>query len=179
MATIEIDSLLEGIGTKNKPRHMNKRGLSSESSANCAPKLQQFTRLQLRDCLAVLTVSDFQSSITRARFEDLCGDYFRATLGPVDKVLKVHDKATAFAASCRGLWARSGSNEPAAMPCTPDQTRAERLDSFNNIAWTCAHVTVCTAFLFCRTRKSVDCPAAAQLAAAASCSSFRCAWRDC
>ena len=35
------------------------------------------------------SVSDFQSSITRARFEDLCGDYFRATMGPVDKVLKV------------------------------------------------------------------------------------------
>jgi heat shock protein 1/8 len=31
---------------------------------------------------------DFNSSITRARFEDLCGDYFRACIGPVEKVLK-------------------------------------------------------------------------------------------
>jgi heat shock protein 1/8 len=31
---------------------------------------------------------DFQSSLTRARFEDLCGDYFRNTLGPVEKVLR-------------------------------------------------------------------------------------------
>jgi heat shock protein 1/8 len=30
---------------------------------------------------------DFNSSITRARFEDLCGDYFRNTLTPVEKVL--------------------------------------------------------------------------------------------
>jgi L1 cell adhesion molecule like protein len=31
---------------------------------------------------------DFNSSITRARFEDLCGDYFRNTLVPVEKVLR-------------------------------------------------------------------------------------------
>jgi L1 cell adhesion molecule like protein len=31
---------------------------------------------------------DFNSSITRARFEDLCGDYFRACIGPVEQVLK-------------------------------------------------------------------------------------------
>lgn len=31
---------------------------------------------------------DFNSSITRARFEDLCGDYFRNCLEPVEKVLK-------------------------------------------------------------------------------------------
>jgi len=31
---------------------------------------------------------DFSSTITRARFEDLCGDYFRACLGPVEKVLQ-------------------------------------------------------------------------------------------
>jgi len=31
---------------------------------------------------------DFNSSLTRARFEDLCGDYFRNTLVPVEKVMK-------------------------------------------------------------------------------------------
>jgi heat shock protein 1/8 len=31
---------------------------------------------------------DFNSSITRAKFEDLCMDYFRGTLEPVEKVLK-------------------------------------------------------------------------------------------
>lgn len=31
---------------------------------------------------------DFNTSITRARFEDLCGDYFRSTMMLVDKVLK-------------------------------------------------------------------------------------------
>ncbi len=31
---------------------------------------------------------DFNSQITRARFEDLCADYFRATLLPVEKVLR-------------------------------------------------------------------------------------------
>ena len=31
---------------------------------------------------------DFNSSLTRARFEDLCGHYFRATLEPVEKVLR-------------------------------------------------------------------------------------------
>jgi L1 cell adhesion molecule like protein len=31
---------------------------------------------------------DFTSSITRARFEDLCIDYFKATLEPVEKVLR-------------------------------------------------------------------------------------------
>lgn len=31
---------------------------------------------------------DFNSSITRARFEDICGDYFRNCLGPVEKVLR-------------------------------------------------------------------------------------------
>jgi len=30
---------------------------------------------------------DFAASITRAKFEDLCGDYFRSTIGPVQKVL--------------------------------------------------------------------------------------------
>jgi heat shock protein 1/8 len=30
---------------------------------------------------------DFSSQITRARFEELCGDYFRACLAPVEKVL--------------------------------------------------------------------------------------------
>ncbi|KDO35222.1 hsp70-like protein [Saprolegnia parasitica CBS 223.65] len=31
---------------------------------------------------------DFNSTITRARFEDLCADYFRKTMDPVEKVLK-------------------------------------------------------------------------------------------
>merc|ERR1712146_448772 len=31
---------------------------------------------------------DFYSSITRARFEDLCADLFRGTLEPVEKVLR-------------------------------------------------------------------------------------------
>ena len=31
---------------------------------------------------------DFNSSITRARFEEMCIDYFKATLEPVEKVLK-------------------------------------------------------------------------------------------
>jgi len=31
---------------------------------------------------------DFKSTITRARFEDLCNDYFRNCLKPVEKVLK-------------------------------------------------------------------------------------------
>jgi len=31
---------------------------------------------------------DFNSNITRARFEDLCADYFRSTLTPVEKVLR-------------------------------------------------------------------------------------------
>lgn len=31
---------------------------------------------------------DLNSSITRARFEDLCADYFRNTLVPVEKVLR-------------------------------------------------------------------------------------------
>jgi L1 cell adhesion molecule like protein len=31
---------------------------------------------------------DFNASITRARFEDLCGDYFRNSLVPVEKVMK-------------------------------------------------------------------------------------------
>ncbi|CAN3371990.1 hypothetical protein DIURU_002502 [Diutina rugosa] len=31
---------------------------------------------------------DFYTSITRARFEELCGDLFRATMDPVEKVLK-------------------------------------------------------------------------------------------
>merc|ERR1711957_867944 len=31
---------------------------------------------------------DFNSSITRARFEDLCGDYFRNCLTPVEKVMR-------------------------------------------------------------------------------------------
>ena len=31
---------------------------------------------------------DFMSSITRARFEELCGDLFRGTLGPVERVLQ-------------------------------------------------------------------------------------------
>jgi L1 cell adhesion molecule like protein len=31
---------------------------------------------------------DFASSITRARFEDLCNSYFRSCLGPVERALK-------------------------------------------------------------------------------------------
>jgi L1 cell adhesion molecule like protein len=31
---------------------------------------------------------DFNSTITRARFEDMCGDYFRKTMDPVEKVLR-------------------------------------------------------------------------------------------
>jgi len=38
---------------------------------------------------------DFNSSITRARFEDLCGDYFRKCIEPVEKVLKDADMSKA------------------------------------------------------------------------------------
>jgi heat shock protein 1/8 len=31
---------------------------------------------------------DLNMQITRARFEDLCGDYFQQTLAPVEKVLQ-------------------------------------------------------------------------------------------
>ena len=31
---------------------------------------------------------DFQATITRARFEELCGDLFRSTLAPVERVLQ-------------------------------------------------------------------------------------------
>lgn len=31
---------------------------------------------------------DFRSTITRARFEDLCADYFKGCLLPVEKVLR-------------------------------------------------------------------------------------------
>jgi len=31
---------------------------------------------------------DFNTTITRARFEDMCGDYFRKTMDPVEKVLR-------------------------------------------------------------------------------------------
>jgi L1 cell adhesion molecule like protein len=31
---------------------------------------------------------DFNTSVTRARFEDLCGDYFRNTMAPVEQVLR-------------------------------------------------------------------------------------------
>jgi L1 cell adhesion molecule like protein len=31
---------------------------------------------------------DFYTSITRARFEELCGDLFRSTMEPVEKVLR-------------------------------------------------------------------------------------------
>lgn len=31
---------------------------------------------------------DYKTSLTRARFEDLCGDYFRSTLGPVEQVMR-------------------------------------------------------------------------------------------
>ena len=37
---------------------------------------------------ALFEGTDFNSSISRARFEDLCADYFRNTMLPVDKVLK-------------------------------------------------------------------------------------------
>lgn len=37
---------------------------------------------------ALVNGVDFQSSITRARFEELCGDLFRGTLIPVEQVLK-------------------------------------------------------------------------------------------
>lgn len=33
---------------------------------------------------------DFNSAITRARFEDLCADYFRNTLIPVEQVFFTH-----------------------------------------------------------------------------------------
>jgi len=51
-----------------------KRTLSSQTSANI-------------EIDSLYEGVDFQGSITRARFEDLCGDYFRSTLKPVEQVL--------------------------------------------------------------------------------------------
>lgn len=39
-------------------------------------------------CIVCCIGIDFASTITRARFEDLCGEYFRNCIAPVDKVLK-------------------------------------------------------------------------------------------
>merc|ERR1712196_496514 len=44
---------------------------------------------------------DFYSSITRARFEDLCADLFRGTLEPVEKVLRDSDRGDL---RCRCQW---------------------------------------------------------------------------
>jgi len=51
-----------------------KRTLSSQTSANI-------------EIDSLFEGIDFQGTITRARFEDLCGDYFRSTLKPVEQVL--------------------------------------------------------------------------------------------
>ena len=52
-----------------------KRTLSSSTNANV-------------EIDALFDGIDFNSTITRARFEDLCGDYFRACMAPVEKVLQ-------------------------------------------------------------------------------------------
>jgi molecular chaperone DnaK (HSP70) len=40
------------------------------------------------DVDALKNGEDFSMTITRAKFEDLCADYFRSTLKPVEQVLK-------------------------------------------------------------------------------------------
>ena len=52
-----------------------KRGLSSSAKASI-------------EIDSLFEGIDFNTSITRARFEDLCGDYFRGCLAPVERVLK-------------------------------------------------------------------------------------------
>merc|ERR1711939_345142 len=52
-----------------------KRQLSSSTNANI-------------ECDSLFEGADFYSTITRARFEDLCADLFRQTLEPVEKVLR-------------------------------------------------------------------------------------------
>ena len=66
-ATIEIDSLFEG---KAPSFH-----------------IELYTLFKLTCVCAGLGI-DFNSSITRARFEDLCNDYFSNTLVPVEAVLR-------------------------------------------------------------------------------------------
>ena len=45
VATIEIDSLLEGIGTSTQKAQIDKRRLNAESPVNCAPEVQLLNQL--------------------------------------------------------------------------------------------------------------------------------------
>jgi heat shock protein 1/8 len=84
-ATIEIDSLFEGgqystHTQQHAPLDFTRFGIEP----NPGPLLTH--GLTLHGVLTLLV--DFQSSITRARFEDMCGAYFRNCIAPVEKVLK-------------------------------------------------------------------------------------------
>ena len=68
----------------NNPRSMRRLRTSCEKAKRALSSSAQATI----EVDSLFEGIDYNTTITRARFEDLCGDYFRNCLEPVEKVLK-------------------------------------------------------------------------------------------
>jgi len=73
------------IGTRKRP--MAKLKTASEK-AKCALSTQMEVKVEIEN---FIDGRDFEQTVTRAKFEDLCGDLFKKTISPVKKVLRDAD----------------------------------------------------------------------------------------
>jgi len=71
------------VDLKKNPRALAKLRREVEKAKRALSTVHQ-TQLEVE---ALIDGEDFSESLTRARFEDLCSDLFKKTLGPVQKVL--------------------------------------------------------------------------------------------
>ncbi|KAH9600253.1 Heat shock protein 70 family [Trypanosoma melophagium] len=87
---------------------------------------------------------DFQATITRARFEELCGDLFRGTLQPVERVLQdakmdkraVHDRNQIVITNDKGRLSKSDIERmvsEAAKYEAQDKEQRERIEAKNGL----------------------------------------------
>lgn len=76
-----------GVDLGKRKRPMAKLKAASEK-AKCTLSSQMQVKVEIEN---FIDGRDFEHSVTRAKFEDLCMDLFKKTLGPVKKVLKDAD----------------------------------------------------------------------------------------
>lgn len=79
----EFEKKVRGANIEKNPRAMRRLRTACER-AKCQLSSQVQATIEVD---SFHEGNDFSTVLTRARFEQLCGDYFKACLGPVEKVL--------------------------------------------------------------------------------------------
>jgi len=86
-----VDHFVKEFKRKNGNKDLTKNDRSLRRLRTACERakrtLSSSTKAEV-ECDSLFEGIDFRSTITRARFEDLCADYFRNTLVPVERVLK-------------------------------------------------------------------------------------------